>query len=80
MRWGSFLQQLRDIEKMLGRPYMREQFISKCVRKDSADEVVFRSWSTRLQGLRWEVVVKFCEEVTCLMTCDSCQVKPRNYI
>ena len=63
IRYPGFLGQLRELENLLARPYMREQFVSKCTTSKS-DEAAFRSCGARLRGLRWEVVVKFCQEVT----------------
>ncbi len=62
-RWLSFLDSLRDLEKLLGRSDMRDQFTSACV-SNRADAAMFAHWNTHLRGLRWEVVAKFCQEDT----------------
>ena len=62
-RWELFLKQLRDLEKMLVRVMTREQFVSKCV-SNPTDAELFKTWSAKLSGLRWEVITKFCGEVS----------------
>ena len=63
--WDGFLQQLRDVEKLLANTYTREQFVDRCVEKGRD---AFASWGARLKGLRWEVLAKFCSEVPCLIS------------
>lgn len=60
-RWVPFLDSLRDVEKLLGRSDMRDQFTSACI-SNRADAAMFKRWNTHLRGLRWEVVAKFCQE------------------
>ena len=62
LSWNGFLQQLRELDKLLSKTYMREQFTALCV-KDPTDATYFSSWGASLKGLRWEVLAKFTSEV-----------------
>ena len=61
LSWGKFLQQLRDVEKLVVRVYNREQFVALCVH-DEDDAALFKTWTASLRGLKWEVLVKFLSE------------------
>ncbi len=55
---------LKNMEKLLAKPYMREHFVAQCtVTKEDAK--IFEHWAQDLGGLRWEAIVKFCGEVSC---------------
>ena len=61
LSWPGFLKQLRDTEKMLARKITREQFVARCC-VATADAQIFKSWSAKIAGLRWEVITKYCAE------------------
>ena len=61
--WPSFLDDLKCLDKLLGRQYNREQFLYKCV-TDACDRAALTSWTVRLKGLRWEVITDFCLRVS----------------
>ena len=61
LSWQRCLAQLRDIEKMMSRVMMREQFVHRCV-PIQKDADVFAAWGAKLAGLRWEVITKFTGE------------------
>ena len=73
LSWPAFNQQLRDLEKMLGKRYMREHFIASCI-GNSGDVDLLRSWTSHMQGLRWEAIAKFCADVAMLSLQTQCWI------
>lgn len=67
LRFQNFLDELREVEKLLGKQYMREQFIYSCIPRSEA--YMFDSWKGHLRGLRWEVISEFCGEEPCPNDC-----------
>ena len=59
--WDNYLKNLRQLETLLARVDNRDQVISRCV-ENIADRTPFKSWASRLKGLRWERITEFCAE------------------
>ena len=65
MRWPSFLDDLRQMEKLLVRKFAREQFLARCVPL-AEDQKILQTFKATLKGLRWSAITNFSSEVSWL--------------
>lgn len=61
--WEPLLVQLRGLEKLLSRVQYRERLAAVCMPENDPQTSLVQGFSSKLGGLRWEVVVEFCIEL-----------------
>lgn len=58
--WEPLLAQLKGIEKLVSRVQYRERLTAVLMPEGHPDTLLVQSFSAKLGGLRWQVVVDFC--------------------